>query len=231
MVPLAVEHAASFPEVTQCAAWQLDPVRRTVLTPQQHTEAWLAWCRDVEEAWGSCGRTVLVQGEPAGVLVHAPAAWLPGVRAMPTAPVSPDAVVVPTLWVAPEHRGEGLARMLVQGAAADLVRRFSRDGATSARAPVAMEAFGDTRGGRPCGPGATCVLPVEMWDRLGFVVHRPHATTPRVRMDLRRTVGWRAAAAQAWDRVRGTARPRPAPAPEASRATGAVTVRSDPRAP
>ena len=41
-------------------------------------------------------RVLLVDDEPVGYLVYAPAAYVPGAAAFPTAPVSPDAVLMTT---------------------------------------------------------------------------------------------------------------------------------------
>ena len=65
--------------------------------------------------------------------------------------------------------------MLVQGMARDLIERGGIH---------AVEAFGDTRG-----PGrrrrAACLTPVDFLTSVGFKTQRAHATTPRMRMDLR----------------------------------------------
>ena len=219
VVPLTREHLDELPEVAACVAWQLDAVRRARLPDEARREAKTAWLAEVEQAWGRAGHAVLFGGTPVAAIVHAPAAWLPGAAAHPTAPLSPDAVVVAGLWVDPRHRGGGLARLLVQSTAADLVRHHpaARDGS----APVALETFADTRGGRSCADGGPCLLPVELWEALGFVVRRSHPTTPRVRMDLRTTVGWRAVTGQALGRITQAVRRRPVPAPGARR-TGRV---------
>lgn len=231
VVPLAPDHLAALPVVASCAGWQVDPVRRRVLSAEARRGVKADWIREVELDWGSCGRTVLVSGEPVAIAVYAPAAWLPGAAGLPTAPVSRDAVVLAGLYVTPARRQEGLARMLLQGVVADLVRRHGRG---ADRAPLALEVFGDTRGGHECGTGDLCLLPVEAWERLGFAPHRSHPTTPRLRMNLRTTVGWRGATGEAWSRLAQAVRPavRPGHAtPEAPRATGPVLLRSGPRAP
>ena len=43
-----------------------------------------------------------------------------------------------------------------------------------------MEAFGDTRG-----RAGRCVMPADFLTSVGFKTQRAHATTPRMRMDLR----------------------------------------------
>ena len=76
--------------------------------------------------------------------------------------------------VAPEHRGGGLGRMMVQGMAKDLIRRGG---------VRAVEAFGDTRGRT-----GHCVVPADFLLAVGFSTHRAHAVNPRMRMDLRTTL-------------------------------------------
>jgi GNAT superfamily N-acetyltransferase len=208
VVPLEADHLTLVDDddhLASCLAWQLDAVHRARVDEPDLPARKQQWLRDVESAWGSCGRTVLRGEEPVGVAIYAPAAWLPGTTSHPTAPASPDAVVLATLYVAPEHRGGGLARMLVQGVARDLVERYPprRRGGP----PLALETFADARGDAPC------LLPQEVCDRLGFVVHRPHPRTPRMRMDLRSTVTWRSEVGHAVGRLAGAVRPRPHPAP------------------
>ena len=97
--------------------------------------------------------------------------------------------------------------MLVQGMARDLVERGGIG---------AIEAFGD-----PAGRGGRCLLPVEFLGSVGFKTHRPHPTTPRMRMDLRAAVTWRDEVEAALGRLVGAMRPKSArgPAPKATRAS------------
>jgi hypothetical protein len=73
---------------------------------------------------------------------------------------------------------------------------------------AAVEAFGDTRG--PGRPGArTCLTPVDFLSSVGFKTQRAHATTPRMRMDLRTALSWREELEVALDRLLGAVRPVP----------------------
>lgn len=186
-VPLAIEHLA--------------------LLPEDHE-----WVGDVLREWGGCGRVVLVEDQPCGWAVFAPPAFVPGADGLPTSPVSPDAVLLATVYVAEERRGGGLARLLIQGMARDLTRRKV----------AAVEAFADTRG-RTLGADVS-VLPVGFYEAVGFRVQRAHSTTPRMRMDLRTAVSWRDEVGQALERIRTAVRPQPAPAPAPER-----TARPQPR--
>jgi hypothetical protein len=182
--------------------WERDPVsRQRSADPAADKAAWIA---EVEREWGACGQVVLVDGVPVGYVQYAPAAFVPGAAAFPTAPVSPDAVLLTTAYVVPGAAGGGLGRLLVQRMARDLVKRQVR----------AVEAFGDEQGTRPC------VLPAGFLDAVGFRTHRDHGTTPRMRMDLRTTVTWRREVEEAWERLVGVVRP----APKTSRAPKATRI-------
>lgn len=188
-----------------CLFWELDPVRRDRVTdPCADKDSWVS---EVLREWGSCGRVVLVDDVPVGYAVYAPEAFVPGAAAFPTAPVSSDAVLLTTVHVEPAYRGGGLARMLVQGMARDLVQRGGI---------AAIEAFGD-----PSGRGGRCLLPVEFLGSVGFKTHRPHPTAPRLRMDLRAAISWKGEVESALERLVGAVRPKSArgPTPKATRAS------------
>lgn len=189
-----------------CLFWQLDPVRRARVDPADAVAEKEAWVSEVLREWGSCGRVVLVDDEPVGFAVYAPAAFVPGSAGFPTAPVSSDAVLLTTVHVDPAHAGGGLGRMLVQGMARDLIERGGIR---------AVEAFGDTRGHR-LGAGS-CVVPAEFLGSVGFKTHRAHSTTPRLRMELRSALTWRDEVEAALDRLLGAVRPAPQAARPPSR--------------
>ncbi|TIC82803.1 GNAT family N-acetyltransferase [Nocardioides sp. GY 10127] len=195
-VPLTVDRLeATGSPCARCLFWELDPVRRDRVAEEERAEEKLALVSERLRDWGSCGRVVVVDGQEVAHVLYAPAAHLPGAGAFPTAPASEDAVLLAGLWVHPDHRGAGLARLLVQQAARDLTVRGVR----------AIEAFGST--GRA--PG--CTIPTELLARVGFRTHRPHPVTPRMRMDLRTTVSWRDEVEAALGRLAGVVRPVPAP--------------------
>ncbi len=181
-----------------CLFWELDPVRRgRIGHPAAGASEKDAWLSEVLREWGSCGRVALVEDRPVGYVVYAPAAFVPGAGGFPTAPVSPDAVLLTTAYVDPAHAGGGLGRMLVQAMARDLIERGGIR---------AVEAFGDARGSR------SCVVPADFLGSVGFKTHRPHPTTPRMRMDLRSALTWRDEVESALERLLGAVRPtKPAP--------------------
>lgn len=181
-----------------CLHWELDPVRRGRVQDRDRLSEKDAWVSEVLREWGSCGRVALQDGAVVGMLVYAPAAYVPGADGFPTAPVSGDAVLLTTAWVDPAHAGGGLGRMLVQGMARDLL---SRGGIR------AVEAFASTSGREPC------LLPAAFLEAVGFRTHRPHPRTPRMRMDLRSALSWRDEVEAALERLVGVVRPAPSPAP------------------
>lgn len=161
----------------RCVYWELDPVARQRAheagDPELEKEAWLSAAL---LEWGSCGKVAYVDSVAAGFVLHAPPPAVPRSVAFPTSPVSPDAVLLMTAQVLPEFAGGGLGRMLIQGAAKDLVKRGVR----------ALEAFGDAQWERP-----GCLVPAEFFTAVGFKTVRPHHRYPRLRLDLRSAVSWK----------------------------------------
>lgn len=195
-----------------CLHWELDAVRRAAVAPGDIRATKDAQLGEILREWGSCGRVALVEDRPVGWAIYGPAALLPGSQSLPTAPVSPDALLLTTVFVQPDSRGSGLGRMLVQAVAADLVDR----GLVGPGRIAALEAFADTRGGGRC-PGADggtrggAGLPEDFLAAVGFKTRRSHPTTPRMRMDLRATLRWREEVGQALDALVGAVRPRRRP--------------------
>lgn len=192
---LTLDHLPLLPGGSaRCVFWELDPVRRREAIGHEAEEK-AAWVTTVLREWGSCGRVVLVDGEVVGHALWAPPSYVPGTGGFATAPVSADAVVLTELHVAPEHRGGGLGRMLVQGLAKDLVRARVR----------AVEAF--------AGPeeGPACTVPAEFYLAVGFGTARTHPVHPRMRMDLRTSLSLRGELERGLDRLLAPVRPQPQP--------------------
>lgn len=178
VVPLTPADVGGLGVCAACTRWTLDPVAGRV--ESDAAAANRAWIEEVSQSWGPCGLLLRLddarEGPVAAHALFAPAALAPGAQAFATSPASPDAVVLLALRVAPEYAGRGLGRHLVQAVAKDLL----------ARDQIALEAFADTRT-----PSAPCLLPAGFLLACGFGVHRAHARTPRLRMDLSTTVRWR----------------------------------------
>jgi GNAT superfamily N-acetyltransferase len=192
LVPLTLDNLSDLPSrCRDCVFWELDPVsgESAVRSGQSALEK-EAWISAVLLEWGSCGRVVYVDRRPVGYVLYAPPAYVPRSRAFPTSPVSADAVQLMTGWVGPGFRSQGLGRTLVQAVAKDLLGRGFR----------AIEAFGaEGEGG--------CVLPTGYLLGAGFEVVRPHPAFPRLRLELKTTVSWRADVELALDRLLGGTRP------------------------
>lgn len=185
-----------------CVFWQLDPVSRGRAAGQECDEL-STWLSEVLREWGSCGRVLYVDDQPAGHLLYAPAAFVPGADQFPTAPVSPDAVVLVQARVDPAYAGGGLGRVLVQAMAKDLIKRGG---------VRAVEAFGHTGGTTR----ESCVLPADFLLAVGFRTHRAHPRYPRMRMDLRSVLTWRGELEAAFDRLLSPVRaPAQQPSPQA----------------
>jgi GNAT superfamily N-acetyltransferase len=208
VVRMTLDHLAELEAPCRtCVFWELDPVSRArVDDPADEKEAWVS---TVLREWGSCGRVALQDDRPVGYVLYAPPAFFRGAGAFPTAPVSADAVLLSAAYVDPSARGGGFGRMLVQGMARDLIERGGIH---------AVEAFGDTRGPGLAG-GGRCVTPLDFLTSVGFKTQRAHATTPRMRMDLRSALSWRDEVEAALERLLGAVRPAPKPRADHPRAT------------
>ena len=192
---LSIDNLGDLPEVARrCVFYELDAVQRERARGREE-EAKRAWVAQVLQEWGSCGRIVYVDDVYAGHVIWASAAMAPGTQVFATAPVSPDAVVVTSLMVASQRRGNALGKLLVQSMAKDVHRQGTHraiecfaSGALSAR--------------------DTCTLPVAFWEAAGFCTHREHPAYPRMRMDLRSAATWREEVENAFGRLTaGMSRP------------------------
>ena len=178
-----------------CVFWELDPVAGERAAESGDTSLEKeAWVSATLLEWGSCGKLVQVDGITAGYVVYAPPGYVPRSIAFPTSPVSPDAILLTTALILPEFVGGGLGRMLVQGAAKDLIRRGVR----------AVEAFGDAKEE----PG--CLVPSDYLRAVGFKTVRPHHRFPRLRLELKTAVSWREDVEIALERLLGSMAPEPA---------------------
>jgi GNAT superfamily N-acetyltransferase len=188
LVAITLDNLDDLPAACRrCVSWELGPARRETCDPLLEKEAWIS---TVLLEWGSCGLLAYVDGKPAGHVLFAPPAYVPRSLSFPSSPVSPDAVLLMTSSVRPEHAGTGLGRMLVQGVAKELRRRGVR----------AIEAFGSF------GPApAECVLPAEHLRAVGFKTVRPHPRHPRLRLELRTLVTLREDVELALERLLGGA--------------------------
>lgn len=209
---LTLDRLQDLPEpCASCIFWELDPALAAGSIaggdPGLDKESWLS---SALLEWGSVGQIGYVDGVPAGYITYAPVHLVPRAVAFPTAPVSADAVILMAARVVPEFAGQGLGRVLIQGAAKDVMRRGIR----------AVEAFGYL--GDPNSPKAACVLPANFLTAVGFKTVREHRTYPRLRLDLRTALTWREDMEAAVERLLASVRapsrePRPAGLRQAGR--------------
>ena len=209
VVNLTLDNLADLPtRCRRCVFWELDPVAGEAAEEagdiELEKEAWLS---ATLLEWGSCGKIAYTDTVPAGYLTYAPPVHVPRSLAFPTSPVSGDAVLLMTAGVLAEFAGAGLGRMLVQTAAKDLTRRGVR----------AIEAFGLAAApGTSIEPGVPptgrpgCLVPADFLLAVGFKTVRPHHRFPRLRLDLRTAVSWRADVEVALERLLGSMNPEPA---------------------
>lgn len=183
---------------SHCVFWQLDPVEANRARGHECDELG-AWVSQVLRDWGSCGRIVYVDDRPVAHVVYAPPSMVPGAGQFASAPVSPDAVLLASARVDPDHREGGLGRVLVQEMARDLLRR---------RGIRAVEAFGH----QSKGAGPDCLLPADFLLSVGFRTHRAHPRVARMRMDLRSVLTWRSEFEGALGKLLAPVRGAPSPA-------------------
>ncbi|PWV82168.1 Acetyltransferase (GNAT) family protein [Prauserella marina] len=165
----------------RCVYWELAPHLREQAAEFGETEVEKeAWVSGVLLEWGSCGRIIHSGNLPVGFVLYAPPSAVPRADAFPTSPPSADAVLLTSFHVAPEFRGGGLGRLLVQAVAKDLTRRGVR----------AIEAFGDARPDE-ASDEHTCVVPSTFLQSVGFKTVRPHPRWPRLRLELRSAISWK----------------------------------------
>jgi len=164
-----------------CVFWELAP--HNLIQAERDGQTDLekeAWLSSVLLEWGSCGKTITIDGAPAGYALYAPPSAVPRAAAFPTSPVSPDAVLLMALRVVDGFAGGGIGRTLVQAVVKDLTRRGVR----------AVEAFGDATPGRT-EPASSCVIPADFLLGVGFKTVRPHPRWPRLRLELRSAITWK----------------------------------------
>ena len=137
-----------------------------------------AWWQATQLEWGTPGRALYVDDRPVGYATFAPAEHFPRARLL-SATVSDDALLLATLWIAPDHRGTGAAKVLLQSVLRETHRRGSK----------ALEAFG----ARDAGMGRrlmTCFIPEDFLRANGFELLHDDGEYPLFRLDLRKTVRW-----------------------------------------
>jgi hypothetical protein len=207
----------------RCVFWEVDPAtlgeEDHLADPEFEKEAWLSM---VMLEWGSCGQVATAppaecgQSEPPclGYAFYAPPRAVPRAHRFPTAPVSADAVLLTSMRVEPGPLADELPYSLVARVIDELVRRgvraleaFGRTEhvAELLNSPIvdpenqpALEVLGD------CSV-EHCVIGADFLRDAGFVVVAPHRYFPRLRLELDKGLGWKAAVEAALERLLETA--------------------------
>lgn len=176
----------------RCTFWTMDPAAAEtsgrLSDPEFEKEAWLSI---LLLEWGTCGQIARDTGTTVGCAMYAPPGDVPRSRTFPTSPVSPDAVLLTTMWVQESSPGtiEDVRAMLMRAVVADLVNRGVR----------AIESFGlRRRDGDPerrhptddCSE-CTCMIDADFLEKAGFEVVAEHSRYPRLRLELDRDHGWK----------------------------------------
>ena len=218
--PLRLEGFEQLPKhARRCVFWEVDPETvgdgRQLPDPEFEKEAWLSM---VMLEWGSCGQVAETAPDPdraddgedrpcLGYAFYAPPRAVPRSQRFPTGPVSPDAVLLTALGVEP-GQPEDLLRGLVAAVITELVRRgvraleaFGRTpeaadlaGVEIAELQPAIEALGECS-------FELCMIDADFLQSMGFTVVAPHPYFPRLRLELDRGLGWKAAVEAALDRL------------------------------
>lgn len=180
-----------------CAFWELPDARRGPQGTAEGADAKELWVRSLELEWGAPGLILAERGETVAYALYMPAEEAHRARRLGSTP-SDDALLLATLWVAPDARGGGLAKALLL-----TVLRHAHDSGLRA-----VEAIGAR------GEAAPCMLPESFLIENGFVVHHEHPRFPLLRLDLRQTARWQDAMEHAIEGVRSVlARRERRPAP------------------
>jgi hypothetical protein len=220
ITPLRLEAFDQLPKhARRCVYWEVDPAtlgnEDHLADPEFEKEAWLSM---VMLEWGSCGQVATAapaeseQPEPAclGYAFYAPPRAVPRAHRFPTAPVSADAVLLTSMRVEPGPAADELPYSLVARVVDELVRRGVR----------ALEAFGRTEDVAQLTNAQTvdpdlrpvldtlgdcsvehCVIGADFLRDAGFVVVAPHRYFPRLRLELDKGLGWKAAVEAALERL------------------------------
>lgn len=247
LVPLSMSTIGLIPKCCRaCVAWELEAsaARLAAHAGEAEFEKEI-WLSGVMLTWGSAGQIVTVDDEPVGFALFAPPTAVPGAAAFPTAPVSPDAVLLTTGRIEPAYRDQGLGRYLMEGVIRELTRRGVR----------AIEVFGREAGPGPAAlPDApaeptltdlgladllgsehpvgeddvpSCVLPAGFARAVGFTDVKPHHRYPRLRLELGRDLGWKAQVEAALEELFASVSIPASPPPAVRELVGAGTNRQD----
>jgi GNAT superfamily N-acetyltransferase len=198
LVDLTLERLEQLPPACRaCVFWEVGGARRGPGDDAARA-AKEAWLSATQLEWGAPGKVLLVDGAVVGYALLAPGHHFPRSRQLAHVP-SDDALLLAALWIDPDAREGGLAKVLIQGVLREVHRRGAR----------ALEAYGVRSGPLP----ASCVLPEGFLVANGFEVVHEHPMHPLLRIDMRTTVRWQETVSHALEGVRSALAREPAPVP------------------
>ena len=132
------------------------------------------WYDNVLSNWGDCGKLVVQSEQALAYCQYAPPDFLPQLDHYRFGPVSADAIFLACLYVAPDYRGRGLGKLLVNAVQKDLIKRGYRAVETFARRVPAKNPSGWT----------------EFYLANGWQVIRDSGSLALLRLDLRTSISW-----------------------------------------
>lgn len=168
---LTLETLECLPEPCRsCAFWEAGrPPRRAEGSVEGDRKR--AWWEATQLDWGTPGKAVFDGGRLVGYAGFGPPERIQGSRRMGGL-VSDDALLLTTVWVAPDYRGAGLGKLLLQSVLRETYQRGER----------ALEAYGARGDSDP-----PCVVSEGFLTANGFTVVEENWAYPRLRLDLRQT--------------------------------------------
>lgn len=193
LVPLTMATVDRLPErCRSCVTWELPGATAAVMSAGDAAFEKEVWLSGVMLTWGSAGQILQIDDEPVGFVLYAPPTAVAVASAFPTAPVSPDAVLLTTARIRDDRIGQGLGRFLMNGAVVALARRGVR----------AIELFGQEDTDLPTGAGIpNCLVPAGFARAVGFTDVRAHPRYPRLRFEIAGESGWKAEVESALERL------------------------------
>ncbi|WP_166436434.1 GNAT family N-acetyltransferase [Tsukamurella asaccharolytica] len=206
IVPLTLGGFDDLPRhIRRCVYWEVAPDGETLTDTEFDKEAWLSM---LMLEWGSCGQVAIDHAADGtervvGVAFYAPPRSVPRAGVFPTAPVSPDAVLL--TWAGAEPDVElRVTEELVTAVCTDLVRRGVRAvEAFALLTPVGMRTE-DVVAQLDCGPCGCATPPLidaDFLEQMGFETVAPHHRFPRLRLELSEGLGWKAGVEHALEQL------------------------------
>ncbi|MFT3716521.1 MAG: hypothetical protein QM774_11410 [Gordonia sp. (in: high G+C Gram-positive bacteria)] len=165
-----------------------------------------AWVSGLMLEWGTCCQVAVEEstGRIVGTAFYAPPGRVPRAKRFPTAPVSPDAILLTAIGTEPGF--EDYRAALLDAVVADVIGRGAR----------AVEAFGLTAtdsglagdlvslllgGGAADNVCRQCLMDTGLLAEAGFEVIAPDQYLPRLRLDLNQGLGWKSQVERALEKL------------------------------